>query len=98
MSVLGTVGQTVLGCPQVLGILTTDPIANRAPTASQAVAGLFQYWSPAAQTRISGRQPDTAPRPKAPEMARDVLMLAWPLLLLTLLDADNVTGWLSAPR
>ena len=33
------VGQTVLGCPQVLGILTTDPIANRTPMASQAVAG-----------------------------------------------------------
>ena len=36
------------------GILTKDPIANRTPMASQAVAGLFQYWSPAAQTRISG--------------------------------------------
>src|SRR6266481_5243840 len=35
------------------GILTKDPIANRTPMASQAVAGLFQYWSPAAQTRIS---------------------------------------------
>jgi len=54
VSVLGTVGQTVLGCPQVLGILTTDPIANRTPMASQAVAGLFRYWGPAAQTRTSG--------------------------------------------
>jgi hypothetical protein len=52
--VLGTVGQTVLGCPQVLGILATDPIANRTPIASQTVAGLFQYWSPAVQTRTSG--------------------------------------------
>src|SRR5260221_13567524 len=49
-----TVGQTVLGCPQVLGILTTDPLANRTPMASQAVAGLFRYWGPAAQTRTSG--------------------------------------------
>src|SRR5216683_1908449 len=72
--------------------------ANRTPMASQAVAGLFQYSGPAAQTRTSGRQPDTAPRPKAPEMAWEVLMLAWSLLLLTLLDADNVTGRLSAPR
>ena len=43
-----------LGCPQVLGILTTDPIANRTPMASQAVAGLFQYWGPA-RAAISGR-------------------------------------------
>jgi hypothetical protein len=44
----------VSGCPQVLEILTTDPIANRTPMASQAVAGLFQYWGPA-RAAISGR-------------------------------------------
>ena len=65
MSVLGTVGQ--LGCLQVFGILTTDPIANRTPMASQAAAGLFQYWGPAAQTRISGlpRVRKGAPRANA---------------------------------
>ena len=52
MSVLGTVGQTVLGGPQVLGILTTDPIANRTPMASQAVAGLIQYWGPTAANSV----------------------------------------------
>jgi hypothetical protein len=46
VSVLGTVGQTVLGCPQVRGILTTDPIANRPPMASHAVAGLFPILGP----------------------------------------------------
>jgi hypothetical protein len=49
VSVLGTVGQTVLGCPRGFGILTTDPIASRTPMASQAVARLFQYWGPAAK-------------------------------------------------
>ena len=37
-----------------LGILTTDPIANRTPMASQAVAGLSPYRG-LARAAISGR-------------------------------------------